>query len=69
MQLEQLAKAMNTTCNLDAELSGLALDSREAKSGSLFFAIAGSFADGHDYVQSAFERGSVAAVVSKSGLR
>jgi UDP-N-acetylmuramoyl-tripeptide--D-alanyl-D-alanine ligase len=41
------------------------IDSRNAQSGSLFFAFEGEHVDGHDYVADAFERGAVAAVVER----
>lgn len=39
------------------------IDSRNAEPGSLFFAFEGEHVDGHDYVDDAFERGAVAAVI------
>ncbi len=41
------------------------IDSREAVPGSLFVAFAGEQVDGHDYVQAAFDRGAVAALVER----
>ncbi len=49
----------------DAEVSHFTQDSREARKGSLFFAIRGERFDGHDFVRGAFERGAVAAVVER----
>lgn len=45
---------------------GIAIDSREAASGDLFIALAGSQADGHTYVKKAFDVGASAALVSKA---
>lgn len=42
------------------------VDSRNVAAGSLFVAIAGANVDGHDFVQSAFENGATAALVSKT---
>jgi UDP-N-acetylmuramoyl-tripeptide--D-alanyl-D-alanine ligase len=39
------------------------IDSREAKPGALFVALEGEHGDGHDYVDDAFSRGAVAALV------
>ncbi len=44
---------------------GLHVDSREILPGDLFVALQGATSDGHDYVAQAFDRGAVAAVVSK----
>jgi UDP-N-acetylmuramoyl-tripeptide--D-alanyl-D-alanine ligase len=51
----------------DAESSahGYSIDSRTIQPGELFFAVIGERLDGHDYVGAAFERGALAAVVSK----
>ena len=43
---------------------GWSIDSRTVNPGDLFFAIRGENQDGHAYVNAAFERGAVAAVVS-----
>jgi UDP-N-acetylmuramoyl-tripeptide--D-alanyl-D-alanine ligase len=42
------------------------IDSREVQRGDVFIAFKGERVDGHDFVQSAFERGAVAAMVDKS---
>ncbi len=41
------------------------IDSRKAASGSLFIALAGESADGHDYVGDAIQRGAAAALVER----
>jgi UDP-N-acetylmuramoyl-tripeptide--D-alanyl-D-alanine ligase len=46
-------------------VSGYSIDSRTVASGELFFAVRGERLDGHDFVAAAFERGAVAAVVSR----
>ncbi len=45
-----------------AEISGICYDSRKAHPGSLFVAISGEKADGHDYIKQAVDRGAIAAV-------
>jgi UDP-N-acetylmuramoyl-tripeptide--D-alanyl-D-alanine ligase len=50
----------------DCALSSACIDSRKAVPGSLFFALQGSRADGHDFVDSAMSAGA-RAVVSRSG--
>jgi UDP-N-acetylmuramoyl-tripeptide--D-alanyl-D-alanine ligase len=45
---------------------GYSIDSRTVAPGELFFAVRGERLDGHDFVTAAFERGAVAAVVSRA---
>jgi UDP-N-acetylmuramyl-tripeptide synthetase len=47
------------------DVTGLALDSRSVKPGDLFFAIAGTRADGLSYVRRAVEAGAVAIVAER----
>jgi UDP-N-acetylmuramoyl-tripeptide--D-alanyl-D-alanine ligase len=44
-------------------VTGVAVDSRRAGPGSVFFALAGERSDGHAFVADAFSRGAVGAVV------
>jgi UDP-N-acetylmuramoyl-tripeptide--D-alanyl-D-alanine ligase len=46
--------------------TGYSIDSRTVAAGELFFAVRGARFDGHDFVTAAFERGAVAAVVSRA---
>ncbi|MGA9062229.1 MAG: UDP-N-acetylmuramoyl-tripeptide--D-alanyl-D-alanine ligase [Terracidiphilus sp.] len=46
--------------------SGYSIDSRTVAPGELFFAVRGERHDGHDFVAAAFERGALAAVVSRA---
>ena len=46
--------------------TGYSIDSRTVAPGELFFAVRGERLDGHDFVAAAFERGAVAAVVSRA---
>ncbi|HMT77278.1 MAG TPA: UDP-N-acetylmuramoyl-L-alanyl-D-glutamate--2,6-diaminopimelate ligase [Saprospiraceae bacterium] len=46
----------------NAEISGIAIDSRAAIQGSLFVAIQGNEVDGHRFIQSAIDKGAVAVV-------
>lgn len=48
------------------EVTGLVVDSRKVIPGDLFFALSGSSADGHDFLDQAFKRGAVGAVVSRA---
>jgi len=49
----------------DFPLTEAVIDSRKAIRGSVFFALEGERADGHDYIENAFANGSIAAVVEK----
>jgi UDP-N-acetylmuramoyl-tripeptide--D-alanyl-D-alanine ligase len=49
----------------EAELSSVVIDSRLAGPGSLFVALRGERRDGHAFVRDAFERGAIAALVSR----
>jgi UDP-N-acetylmuramoyl-tripeptide--D-alanyl-D-alanine ligase len=46
--------------------TGYSIDSRTVAPGELFFAVRGERLDGHDFVAAAFERGAVAALVSRA---
>lgn len=50
---------------MQQEISTTVIDSREAEPGALFVAFKGEQADGHDYVEDAFSRGAVAALVQR----
>jgi len=49
----------------EREICGLAYDSRRVGEGTLFCAVAGEHADGHDFLDQARERGAVAALVER----
>ena len=55
----------------EAEISGIAIDSRAVKPGYLFVAMQGGSVDGHDYIQKAIENGAAAIIGDRelSGLR
>jgi UDP-N-acetylmuramoyl-tripeptide--D-alanyl-D-alanine ligase len=52
----------------DEVAQGYSIDSRNVSAGQLFFAVKGERLDGHDFVESALERGAVAAVVRRDQL-
>ena len=49
-------------------VAGIEIDSRRIHKGDLFIAVKGENRDGHDFVESAFSNGAVAAVVSKKEI-
>ena len=53
------------TCEIDWSATGISIDSRTIQSGDLFVAIKGPRMDGHDFVEQAFRKGAVAALVDR----
>ncbi|RJQ57045.1 MAG: UDP-N-acetylmuramoyl-L-alanyl-D-glutamate--2,6-diaminopimelate ligase [Nitrospiraceae bacterium] len=51
----------------DAEIRGIAYDSRDVREGYLFVAVKGFSVDGHDYINDAVNRGAAAVVSQKAG--
>ncbi|WP_423140561.1 UDP-N-acetylmuramoyl-tripeptide--D-alanyl-D-alanine ligase [Parablastomonas sp. CN1-191] len=47
------------------QCSGVEIDSRDVQPGDLFFALKGEAMDGHRFLDAAFEKGAVAAVVDR----
>lgn len=70
VSLEELAVATGGTLSPDAstrrQFAGVSLDSRDVAPGEVFWALRGNRFDGHDFVEEAFRRGAVAAVVERS---
>jgi UDP-N-acetylmuramoyl-L-alanyl-D-glutamate--2,6-diaminopimelate ligase len=65
MDLNRLASAIGAANAPSVEIRDLAYDTRAVSSGSLFFCIPGSKADGHDFAGDALEAGAVALVVER----
>ena len=55
--------ATGGACQIDWSATGISIDSRTTQSGDLFVAIKGPRMDGHDFVEQAFSKGAVAALV------
>ena len=47
------------------EVSGVSIDSRNIQAGECFFALKGENADGHDFIEEAFEKHASCAVIDK----
>jgi len=58
-----IAKATGGKASGDFQVSGVEIDSRDVMEGDLFFALKGESTDGHKYLDMAFAKGAVAAVV------
>lgn len=70
MQLKQLVQqveALKIEGPLEGEVAGIAYDSRRVTPGMLFVAIPGQRTDGHEYIQTALERGAAAVVCERNG--
>jgi len=67
MQLKELAGILPVegTASPDLEVIGISSDSRQVKPGVVFFALAGSKADGTSYAADAAKRGAAAVVAGK----
>ena len=68
MNLERLVAALDPVevkGNAAVEIADLAYDARAATRGSLFFAVPGLRADGHDFALQAVEHGAAALVVER----
>ena len=60
-----LAQAMGGAASGAFRVAGVEIDSRDVRSGDLFFALKGEAADGHEYIAKAFANGAAAAVVER----
>lgn len=67
MALQQLAEAVPTLVDRqgDAEITGLAHDSRAVNQGDLFFCVPGANHDGHEFAPEALDRGAAGVVVQR----
>ncbi|HVL70794.1 MAG TPA: Mur ligase family protein [Beijerinckiaceae bacterium] len=63
--LSELAQAVGTQAPVEAQVTGIALDSREVAPGDLFVALPGTRADGRAFAAEAAARGAVAVVASE----
>src|SRR5262245_56654656 len=69
MQLERLIAALAPTDVVGGaavEIRELAYDAREVPSGSLFFCVPGSAADGHDFAADAVAAGAAVLTVERT---
>jgi UDP-N-acetylmuramoyl-tripeptide--D-alanyl-D-alanine ligase len=60
-----VARAVKGVANADFQVSGVEIDSRDVQPGDLFFALKGENMDGHRFLDMAFAKGAVAAVVDR----
>src|SRR6187455_1438836 len=62
---DEVAEATGGTASGAFQAAGVEMDSRDVRSGDLFFALKGESLDGHLYVDRAFANGAAAAVVEQ----
>lgn len=61
----EIAAACGGTASHDFEASGVEMDSRDVKPGDVFVALKGEAMDGHRFIDAAFAKGAVAAIVDR----
>src|SRR5690606_23609123 len=62
---DEVAAATGGSASGAFQVAGVEMDSRDVRSGDLFFALRGETADGHFYLDKAFANGAAAAVVDR----
>lgn len=65
-QLLERLEPIATSGDLSVSISGITADSRAVKPGFLFVAVKGTQSDGHNYIQSALEKGAVAILTQQA---
>lgn len=71
MQLKELVKklpVLQVEGSLDRDIAGIVYDSRRVTPGMVFVAIPGVHVDGHDFINSAIDRGAAAIVCERNGF-
>jgi len=64
-QSAEIAAACGGTASAQFEASGVEMDSRDVRAGDLFVALKGETMDGHRFIEAAFAKGAVAAIVDR----
>src|SRR2546422_7887406 len=70
LPLSRIAEFVSASGSYDGNVIAqrYSIDSRTIQPGDLFFAVKGERLDGHDFVEQAFSKGAVAAVVGEDQL-
>src|SRR5437016_1259835 len=70
LPLSRIAEFVSASGSYDGNVIAqrYSIDSRTIQPGDLFFAVKGERLDGHDFVEQAFSKGAVAAIVRKDHL-
>jgi UDP-N-acetylmuramoyl-tripeptide--D-alanyl-D-alanine ligase len=71
LTLEEISRAVGGTLNGPGGLkvAGYSIDTRTVRTGELFFAIKGPRFNGHEFVEQAFQKSALAAIVEERGVR
>jgi UDP-N-acetylmuramoyl-L-alanyl-D-glutamate--2,6-diaminopimelate ligase len=72
MKLEMILQnidPVSVSGNLNRDISAVVFDSRTATPGCLFVAVRGTTNDGHEYISSAIEKGSIAVICEEEPVR
>ena len=67
-ELVQDLRPVSVEGALDREVSGIAYDSRRVTPGMIFVAVPGQRTDGHEYIDTALERGATAIICERNGI-
>lgn len=62
---DEIAAATGGTASAAFQASGVEMDSRDVRAGDLFVALKGEAMDGHRFIEAAFAKGAVAAIVDR----
>src|ERR1039457_1081812 len=62
LALREVGRVLGVPVESGAAVTGWSVDSRTVEPGDLFFALRGPNHDGNEYVETAFEKGAIAAV-------
>jgi UDP-N-acetylmuramoyl-tripeptide--D-alanyl-D-alanine ligase len=62
---EEIAAACGGTASHAFQASGVEMDSRDVRPGDVFVALKGESMDGHRFIEAAFAKGAVAAIVDR----
>ena len=68
MKLEKVLENINYELlqgSLDIDINDIKYDSREVVNGDLFVCLTGYYSDGHDYIETAIEKGATALLVER----
>ena len=65
LTLQQISQALGVNIAATGTVTGWSTDTRSLQPGDLFIALHGPNHDGHQHVQSAFEKGAIAAIVDR----
>ena len=63
--VKEIVKYLEGGSSCEKKVQGFAIDSKKVLPGFVFFALKGDKVDGHDFVEEAFSKGAILAVVEE----